>query len=84
MLEKVTAVDKIEVLQNGNIQVRTATKIVEDGKIISSTYHRHVLTPVDELRGQDSKVVAIANATWTPEVVAAYQASLPVETPSAE
>lgn len=81
MLQKVSAVDKVEVLENGNIQVRTATRIVEDGEIISSTYHRHVLTPVDDLTGQDPKVVAIANATWTPEVIAAYQASLPVDPP---
>lgn len=79
MLEKVTAVDKIEVLEAGQIQVRTATKIVEDGNVISTTYHRHVLNPADDLTGQDARVVAIANATWTSEVVAAYQASLPVE-----
>ena len=83
MLEKVTAVDKIEVLEAGQIQVRTATKIVEDGNVISTTYHRHVLNPADDLTGQDARVAAIATATWTPEVVDAYQASLPVE-PTAE
>lgn len=81
MLEKVSAVDKVEVLENGNIQVRTATKIVEDGNVISTTYHRHVLNPADDLTGQDARVAAIATATWTPEVIAAYQASLPVEAP---
>jgi hypothetical protein len=78
MLEKVSAVDKIEVLEKGQIQVRTTTKIVEDGNVISQTYHRHVLSPADDLTGQDARVVAIAQATWTEEVIAEYQASLPV------
>ena len=78
MLEKVIAVDKIEVLEKGQIQVRIATKIVEDGNVISQTYHRHVLKPADDLTGQDARVVAVAQATWTPEVIAAYEASLPV------
>jgi hypothetical protein len=73
-LTKLSVVDKVEVLENGNIQVRTATRIVEDGEVISSAYHRNVLNPADDLTGQDPKVVAIANATWTPEVIAAYQA----------
>lgn len=76
MLEKVSAVDKVEVLENGNIQVRTATKIVEDGEVISTQFHRHVLSPADDLTGQDARVVAIAQATWTPEVIAAYQAQV--------
>jgi hypothetical protein len=84
MLEKVSVVDKIEVLEKGQVQVRTATKIVEDGNVISQTYHRHVLNPADDLTGQDARVVAIAQATWTPEVIAAYQASLPVVEASVE
>jgi len=81
MLEKVSVVDKIEVLEKGQVQVRTATKIVEEGNVISQTYHRHVLSPADDLTGQDARVVAIAQATWTEEVISAYQASLPVEAP---
>jgi archaellum component FlaF (FlaF/FlaG flagellin family) len=73
MLEKVSVVDKIEVVENGSVQVRTATRIVEDGTVISTNYHRHVLSPADDLTGQDARVVAIAQATWTPEVIAAYQ-----------
>jgi hypothetical protein len=84
MLEKVLVVDKIEVLEKGQIQVRTATKIVEEGNVISTTYHRHVLSPADDLTGQDARVVAIAQATWTEEVVSAYQASLPVVEPVVE
>ena len=78
-LTKETAVDKIEVLENGTIQVRTVTRVLEDGTVLSSSYHRHVLSPGDDLADQDERVKAIATSTWTPEVVAAYKASLPAE-----
>jgi hypothetical protein len=76
MLEKQTAIDKIEVLELGHIQVREITRILEDGKELSASYHRWAFNPGDDLTGQEPKVVAIANATWTPEVISAYQAQL--------
>ena len=63
-LSKESVVDKVEVLENGNIQVRTVTRIIEDGEVISSTYHRHVLEQGADLTNEDPKVVAIANAVW--------------------
>jgi len=39
-LEKQTAIDKIEVLENGSLQVREITRIMEDGKELSASYHR--------------------------------------------
>lgn len=74
-LEKQTAVDKIEVLENGCVQVRTATRIVEDGNVISSSYHRHVVAPGDDYSQEDARVQAICAATHTADVVAAYQSS---------
>lgn len=75
MLEKVTVVDRIEVLENGSVQVRTKTTIVEDGKQISGTFHRHVVVPGADYSGEDAKVQAIAAAVHTPEVIAAYEAA---------
>ena len=72
-LTKETIVDKIEVLEMGQVQVRTATRVLEDGAVLSSSFHRHVLVPGDDLSGQDARVSAIATATWTPEVVTAYE-----------
>lgn len=63
-LTKETVVDKIEVLESGAIQVRQAVRIVEDGEMISQSYHRHVVQPGDDLMNEDPKVVAIANAVW--------------------
>lgn len=62
-LIKEVAVDLIEVVGQ-NIQVRTATIILEDGVELSRSYHRHVLQPGDDLTEQDAKVSAIANAIW--------------------
>lgn len=75
-LEKVEVVDKIEVLELGQIQVRTATRILEAGAVLSSSFHRHVLAPGDDLTDQDPRVTAIAEATWTPECIAAYDAMI--------
>jgi urease accessory protein UreE len=75
-LEEKSVVDKIEVLLAGQIQVRRRDQILKDGVEVAATYHRHVLNPGDDLTNEDPRVVAIAEATWTPEVIAAYQASL--------
>jgi len=75
MLEKVTSVDLIEVLENGCIQVRTRTSIMEDGQQISGTFHRHVVAPGDDFSKEDSRVQAICKATHTKDVVAAYKAA---------
>jgi archaellum component FlaF (FlaF/FlaG flagellin family) len=74
-LEKVISVDLIEVVENGSVQVRTKTAILEDGKLISSQFHRHVVAPGDDYSGEDARVQAICAATHTAEVVAAYQAA---------
>jgi hypothetical protein len=72
-------VDKVELVESNHIQVRTATIIEKDGTEIARTIHRHVLSPGDDVTNQDPKVQAIANAVWTEEVIAAYQASLVIE-----
>ena len=74
-LEKIQVVDRIEVVESGVVQVRTATRILEDGKQISSTFHRHLVAPGDDYSKQDARVKAICAATHTAAVVAAYQAA---------
>lgn len=74
-LEKVEVVDRIEVVESGVVQVRTATRIMEDGKQISSTFHRHVVAPGNDYSAEDARVKAICAATHTAAVVAAYKAA---------
>jgi len=76
MLEKIIATDRIEVVESGVVQVRTCTKIMEDGKQISGTFHRHTVAPGDDYSAEDARVQAICAATHTAEVVAAYKAKM--------
>ena len=75
MLEKIEIIDKIEVIENGCVQVRTKTAIMEDGKQISGTFSRHVVAPGNDYSQEDAKVQAICAAMHTPEVIASYQAA---------
>jgi len=74
-ITKETVVDQITVTENGIVLYREATRIMEDGKELTKTYHRSSLNPGQDLTGQPANVVAICNAAWTPEVIAAYQAA---------
>jgi len=73
MLTKQVKIDQITVTENGIILFREATRILEDGVELSKTYHRSSLTPGQDLTGIPANVVAICNAAWTPEVIAAFQ-----------
>jgi len=91
-LSKVVVVDKIEVLEKGQVQVRTVTRIIEDEVELSSSYHRHVVDPqvrtgyvkggsagtwaATDVTGEDARVQAICTASWTAEVIAAYKATV--------
>ena len=75
-LTKQVVIDQITVTENGIVLYREATRIMENGKEISKTYHRTSLTPAQDLTGQPANVVAICNVAWIPEVIAAYAAAL--------
>jgi hypothetical protein len=73
LIEK-TIIDKIEIVENNSIQIRTATIIEKDGIEIAKTYHRHAISPGDDITNEDAKVQAIAKAIWTEEVINNYKA----------
>ena len=75
-LTKEQVIDKIEVVENGTLQVRQVTRIMEDGQQLSSSYHRWSFAPGSDVTDQPANVQAIATAAWTPAVIAAYQAQL--------
>lgn len=75
-LEKKVTVDRIEVIVNGCVHVRTKTAIMEDGKQISGTFHRHVVAPGNDYSKEDARVQAICAATHTPAVIEAYRAAV--------
>ena len=80
-LKKQIIVDLIETLENGCVQVRTATRILDDGQFISNSFHRHVVAPGDDYSQEDQRVQAICAAVHTPEVIAEYQAQLAANQP---
>ena len=73
-LTKETVVDQITVTEECSVFYREATRIMEDGKQLSQTYHRTSLTPGQDLTGVPANVVAICNTVWTDEVKTAYKA----------
>ena len=75
-LASTNTIDRIEVLENGVIQVRQAEIITKDGNEIARNFSRWVLSPGDDVSTQDPKIKAIATAVWTAEVISAYQAQL--------
>lgn len=75
-ITKDKVIDQITVTENGIVLFREATRIVEDGNILSQTFHRSSLTPGQALTDIPSNVVAICNAVWTDEVITAYQNSI--------
>ena len=77
-LTKQVTQDKIEVVSTGDwsvIQVRTKTAIIEDGVELSSSYHRYVVSPTDDLANESAEVTAIATAVFTQDMKDAYLAS---------
>lgn len=75
-LTEITKVDQIEIIGDYTIQVRTATIIEKDGVEISRTFHRHIVSPGDNVTNEDSKVQAVANALFTEELIAEYQSAM--------
>jgi len=71
-LTKEVVADKIEVVtgqdEDGNdvtsVQVRTATKVLEDGAVISQSYHRHVIQSGDDWTSEPQNVQDICNAVF--------------------
>ena len=86
-ITKETKADKIEVVNDWNVQVRTATIIKEDGVELTRSFNRHVLQPftsskadddswthtATDISGEGAQVQAIATAAWTDDVKAAYK-----------
>jgi hypothetical protein len=70
-----TIVDSIDVLPDGQIQVRKANRVFRDGEEISKSYHRHVVAPGQDLSKEDSRVSEIGAVVHTAEVIAAFQAA---------
>ena len=71
-LTKSVTADKVEVVtgqdEDGNnvtsVQVLTATKVLEDGAVISQSYHRHVIQSGDDWTSEPANVRSICDAVF--------------------
>jgi len=75
MLEKQVTYDQ-QIDESGIIHVRQITRVFEDGKEISKSYHRTTVTPKDDVTNKDDRTKKIANAIYTPEFVAEYETKI--------
>ena len=80
-ITKETIIGKIEIVgEYKAIQVRTDTVIKEDGKELSRSHHRHVVTPdisAEDLAKEHAEVQMIANSgIWTQAIKDAWAAKL--------
>jgi hypothetical protein len=74
-LTEQTIADKIEVVENGIVQVRTANIVLKDGEELARNFHRHTIAPGQDYSAEDAKVQAICAAVHTQEVIDAYLAA---------
>lgn len=72
MLKKTSQIDKIEVVANGVVQVRQCNVIVDDGVVVSKTYHRWIIVPGQDYSDQEKQVKDICAVIHTPEVIDAW------------
>lgn len=75
-LSEKKVIDRVEIVNDWNIQVREAIIILKDGQEIAKNFHRWTFMPGSDLSAMPANVQAIAAAAWTPEVIANYQAFL--------
>ena len=75
-LEKVITYDYEIRSEYKHIQERQRTAIVEDGKQLSYSYHRRVLTPDADVSSESDEIKGMADALWTDAVKEAWTAKL--------
>jgi len=72
-LEKIKALEKIEVMSNGIVLVKYGIAIVEDNQQLAKTYERISYAPVDDISNADEKVKNVCQAIWTADVIEKFK-----------
>ena len=78
-LEKSTKDDKIEIVDMGDwkvLSIRTATIVTDDGAELSRTFHRHVVSPNDDVSGESDEIKALATTYFTDDAKAKHKAAM--------
>jgi hypothetical protein len=72
MLEKKITFDQ-SITEDGCMQVRKITRIMEDGIEIGKQYHRHVINPGDDFTNEDERTKKIAQVIHTAKTIKDYK-----------
>jgi hypothetical protein len=76
-LTKEVITDKYEIVgQYKMVQCRHATVVSEDGVELSRSFHRHVISPGDDVSNEPAETQAIVAAVHTPELKLAWRIHL--------
>ena len=79
-LSKKRIQDQIEIAGEYKvIQIRYQDQIIEDDKVISSSYHRESILPNEEAKAIEHNVKALADIYWTDELKQKFEESLEIE-----
>ena len=73
MITERTTIDNITILEDGQMQIRRADIVYRDGIEIARNFHRHVLSPGQDVSGEEEKVRRIAAAVHTKPVIDAFK-----------
>jgi hypothetical protein len=72
MIIERSVVDNITILEDGQILVRRADIVERDGVEIARSFHRHVISPGQDVSSEDPRVQDIASVVHTSEVIMAF------------
>jgi hypothetical protein len=73
----VSDIDQITVEPGGTVQARRVDSELDGARLLSRRYFRWTLPPGSDLTEIPEQIANVCRKTWTPEVIAAYRASLP-------
>jgi hypothetical protein len=76
-IEKQVVIDQTTILEDGTVLYRQATRIVEDGNVLSQTFHRTTLVPGQDITDQPPSIQTICSVVWTQDVVHRYKDNQP-------
>lgn len=67
----------IGVEDNGVLQIRRTRIVIDDsdGTVIGERHHREMLKPGQDVSTYGARIRRVAEAVWTPQVIADYRAA---------
>jgi len=74
-------IEVIRITEHGCLEVRKTTLDIVNGEEISRSYHRHVVSPGDNLLNEDPAVKAVGDIVHTQAVIDAFAQALIDATP---